>query len=132
MNAANYSQPVIWTQDWGGIHVPVVPALIGIVTCLLVRVIVGIGSPSAPPPAMRPRFLVTYNVAITLLSMIAAAAYISDQKVDGPWPSFLIGLGCGAIGEGFIRIGRTQFAAGLRAGFRAMFEAFYKPPPPTP
>ena len=124
-------QPVIWTQDWGGGPVPVVPALIGIVTCMLVRVIVGIGNPAYPPPAdKRPRHLLAYNIAVTLLTMLATAAYISDQKVGGPGRSFLIGLGCGAVGEGFIRLGKTQFLMALKAAGRAMLETLYGAPKP--
>lgn len=123
--AGKANGPEIWTSYVGGIGLPVVPALIGIITCILVRVIVGVGSPPLPA-AIRPRNLITYNIAVTLLAMMGTAAYIADANISGPGRSFLIGLTCGGIGEGFVRIGRTQFLAGFKAGLRTMIETIYR------
>jgi len=109
--------PVVW--DFGGILVPVVPSLIGVLAALLVRIIV------ITSPNQRSRNLGAYNVAVTLLTMLGAATYITDHQL-GPGSSFWTGVGCGALGVSIIEIARSQFFAALKAGAQTMFGALLK------
>ena len=112
--------PAIW--DMGGIPVPVFPALIGVFAALLVRIIV------VTSPRPRPRGLRAYNIAVTLLTMLTAATWITDHQL-GAFPSVLTGIGCGALGVGIVELGRSQFMAAIRAGFQTAFSTLSKSDP---
>lgn len=118
----NMTGPLIW--DAGGIPVPIVPSLIGVLAALLVRIIVVTRS-------IKRRNLRIYNVSITLLTMLATAVYISDRQL-GPGASFLAGVGCGAAGVGIIELSRSPFFSAMRVGMQAAFQTMFKGPPPPP
>ncbi len=106
--------PVMW--DLGGIMVPVVPAVIGILAALLVRIIV------ITSPSRRADNLKVYNIAVTVLTMLAAAVYITDRAL-GPGAAFWTGVGCGALGVSIVELARSQMGAALRAGMRSILNA---------
>lgn len=110
------SGPVVW--DLGGVLVPVVPALIGILATLLVRIIIVTSSPDR-------RNLRIYNVSVTLLTMLGTGVWITDAQL-GPGAAFWTGIGCGAAGVGLIELSRSQFMGAFRAGLRTMFQAMFK------
>lgn len=120
--------PVMW--DLGGFGVPVVPSVIAVLSSLLVRIIV------ITSPARRAQNLKAYNVAVTLLAMLGAAVYVTDNNL-GPGSAFWTGVGCGALGVGIVELARSQMGSALRAGLRTMFAAMSgggdneKPPPPS-
>lgn len=114
---ATQSGPVVW--DMGGVLVPVVPALIGILATLLVRII--IVTSSTPPK----RNLRIYNVSVTLLTMLGTGVWITDAQL-GPGAAFWTGIGCGAAGVGLIELAKSQFIGAFRAGLRTMFQAMFK------
>lgn len=105
--------PVMW--DLGGVSVPVVPALIGVLAALLVRIIVVTSN-------TRRRNLRAYNVAVTLLTMLGTATWITDHSL-GPGAAFWTGLGCGALGVGMIEIAKSQLFTALKTGGVAMLRA---------
>jgi len=109
--------PVVW--DLGGILVPVVPSLIGVLAALLVRIIV------VTSPHQRARNLRAYNVAVTLLTMLGAATYITDHQL-GPGQSFWTGVACGAAGVSMIELARSQFFSALKAGAQTTLRAMLK------
>ena len=117
--------PVIF--DLGGISVPIVPALIGVLTALLVRIIV-ITSPKARPQG---RNLRAYNISITLLTMLGTAVYVADRQL-GPGAAFGTGLGCGALGVGLVELGKSQLGAALRAGLQTVFSTMFSGSPKPP
>jgi hypothetical protein len=107
--------PVMWAI--GGIEVPVVAALIGVLATLLVRIIV-VTSNTRPRRNLR-----AYNVAVTLLTMLGTATWITDNEL-GPGAAFWTGLGCGALGVSLIEIAKSQMFAALKAGLRTALAAF--------
>lgn len=113
--------PVHWNV--GGYLVPAVPAIIGILSALLVRIIV---VTKTTQPARRN--LAIYNWSVTLLTILGAATYITDHQL-GPGASFWTGLGCGAMGVGIIELAKSQFLSALKTGMHAVFKAMMTPPP---
>lgn len=113
--------PTVW--NLGGIPVPVVPAFIGVLAALLVRVIV------ITSPTRRNRELYAYNIAITLLTMLGAGVWITDHQL-GPGASFWTGVGCGALGVSMVELARSQLFTALQTGLRSMFSALTAVAPP--
>jgi hypothetical protein len=103
----------------GGVPIPIVPAIIGILATILVRVIVVTRSPRDGRP------LRIYNIAVTLLTVLGAVTYISDHNL-GPGSAFWTGIGCGAAGVTMVEIGRSKFLVALREGVRVVYETLNK------
>jgi hypothetical protein len=105
----------------GGVPIPIVPAIIGILATILVRVIVVTRSPRTTGRPLR-----VYNIAVTLLAVLGAVTYISDHNL-GPGSAFWTGIGCGAAGVTMVEIGRSKFLSALREGLRVAYETMNKP-----
>lgn len=115
--------PKIFAYDLGGVPVPVVPAIIGILATILVRVIV-VTSPGGKKP------LRIYNVAVTCLAALGSVVFISDHSL-GPGKAFWVGIGCGAAGVTIVEIAKSQFGAAAREGLKTVFQVLYGSKPPS-
>lgn len=111
--------PEAFIYNAGGVLVPVVPAIIGMISALMVRIAV------VTSPSRKSRFFSAYNISITILTMLGAAVYISDNQLTGG-QSFGAGVGCGALGVGIIELGRSQFATAFKAAMQTLLQGMAK------